>query len=147
MYHAVCKVIVSTIQSVILTDDVLKLFIETACASECNNCCSHKSLLVLKPLFVSLHVGSVSVALYCVRNRASIPCTPSCRCWSLRRFFDRQSALLAFERRAGTNRDAKKLRWFAVRARFFWRFRSCGHGFYYCCSAADAAAKARLLYC
>ena len=57
-----------------------------------------------------------------------------------------ESALLACERRAGTNRDAEEPSRFALRARFFWRFESCGYGFWYCCSAAAvAAAKARLL--
>ena len=87
MYHAACKVEFQPFNRSYSRRTFFQNFIKTACASECNNCCPHKSSLVLERLFVSLPRGSGSVAIYCVRNCACTSCTPSCRCWSSRRFF------------------------------------------------------------
>ena len=51
--------------------------------------------------------GSGLVALYCVRNRARTFSHPVAAAGLCIDFSDRQSALLACERRAGTNRDAE----------------------------------------
>ena len=60
MYHAACKVEFHVINRS-YSQLNFHFFIETACASECNKCYPYKSSLVLKRLFVSLHVGQAQL--------------------------------------------------------------------------------------
>ena len=89
MYDAACKVELKPLNR---SYSQLTFFfsIETACASECNNYCPHKSSLVLKRLFVSLHVGPAQL-LYIVSEIAlALPAHPVAAAGLRGDFFDRQ---------------------------------------------------------
>ena len=56
MYHAAYKVALQSFNRSYSQLTFFYFLIETACASECNNCCPHKPSFLLKRLFVGLHV-------------------------------------------------------------------------------------------
>ena len=107
MYHAACEVRFQSFNlsySQLMICNFLSNLLVLAIATTA--CCPHKSSLVLKRLLLSLHLGPAQLLYFASEIALALLAHPVAAARAAI-FPNRQSALLACKKGAGTNKDAE----------------------------------------